>query len=395
MGNEWARHAIWWQVYPLGFLGAPIFDHDGTPGHRTLRDLIGWLDYLVELGCNGLLLGPIFASSTHGYDTVDHYAIDPRLGDESDWDALVAACRERGVRLCLDGVFNHVGRDHPLLETRPDLFSDRVFEGHGSLVEFDHSRPEVADLVSDVMNHWLDRGADAWRLDAAYATPAEFWTRVLPRVRHHHPDAWVFGEMIHGDYVGFVRDSGVDSVTEYELWKATWSSLKDGNFFELDWALTRHNTFTDAFVPQTFIGNHDVTRIATQVGPDTAVLALAVLMTTSGVPSIYYGDEQGYTGTKYERHGGDDEVRPMFPHSPTELSTLGAEVFRAHTSLIGLRRRHPWLVAARTEKIELTNTHYRYRSLGDGHELVVDLTLEPRPGVLISGDGTEQFRYGQ
>ena len=89
------------------------------------------------------------------------------------------------------------------------------------------------------MTHWLDRGADAWRLDAAYAVPAEFWQRVLPAVRAAHPDVWVMGEVIHGDYPGYVTTSGVDSVTQYELWKALWSSVVDANFFELAWALER------------------------------------------------------------------------------------------------------------------------------------------------------------
>lgn len=392
MTNDWARHAIWWQVYPLGFVGAPIREPASQPPVRTLRSLTGWLDYLVELGCNGLLLGPVFASSTHGYDTLDHFRIDPRLGSEDDWDALVEACRSRGVRICLDGVFNHVGRDHPWAQTHPERLSSGVFEGHDSLVELDHARPEVADYVAQVMCHWLARGADAWRLDAAYATPAKFWQRVLPRVREAHPQAWVFGEVIHGDYPAFVASSGVDSVTEYELWKATWSSLKDTNFYELDWTLNRHNSFLDSFLPQTFIGNHDVTRIATQVGPDNAVLALTVLCTTGGVPSIYYGDEQAFTAVKEERRGGDDAIRPAFPDAPDQLGTLGAWMYRAHQDLIGLRRRHPWLVSARTETLELANERIVYRSTGED-ELTVELSLDPHPSALVRHRDETLFRY--
>jgi cyclomaltodextrinase len=115
------------------------------------------------------------------------------------------------------------------------------------------------------MNHWLDRGASGWRLDAAYAIPARFWSRVLPRVRARHPDAYIVAEMMHADYGAFVQESGVDSVTQYELWKAVWSSLNDRNFFELAWAPDRHNHFLERFAPQTFIGNHDVTRIASRL----------------------------------------------------------------------------------------------------------------------------------
>ena len=121
---EWVQHAIWWQVYPLGFVGAEksATEHPAAP-HRLL-DLIPWLDYAVGLGTSGLALGPVFASETHGYDTTDYFAIDPRLGTLEDFDALVAEARKRGLRILLDGVFNHTGRSlppfHQVLAEGPD-----------------------------------------------------------------------------------------------------------------------------------------------------------------------------------------------------------------------------------------------------------------------------------
>ncbi|WP_309133629.1 alpha-amylase family protein [Cellulomonas sp.] len=413
--RAWVEHAIWWHVYPLGAVGAPIRTPDTDAEPHRLRRLLPWLDHVVALGANGLLLGPVFASATHGYDTTDHYRVDPRLGTEEDLDALLAAARERGVRVLMDGVFHHVGAEHPLVtqvlaEGRdgpraswlavdwdaPGGPRTADFEGHRALVKLNHDEPAVADLVADVMTHWLDRGVDGWRLDAAYAVPPAFWARVLPRVREKHPGAWVVGEVIHGDYAATVRDSGMDSVTQYPLWKATWSSLRDRNFFELDWALQRHAELLDAFLPQTFVGNHDVTRIATQVGADAAVLALVVLMTVGGVPSVYYGDELGWTGLKEEREGGDDAVRPALPDAPPDPSAPGQDLLHAHRALIALRRQHPWLVRARTRADELTNERYRYTATSpDGaHRLQVELDVTGRPRAVVRDGGTVVWAFG-
>jgi cyclomaltodextrinase len=348
---DWVRHAVWWHVYPLGFTGA---EPQARPEvvHR-LAQLEPWLDYAIRLGASGLALGPVFASETHGYDTVDHYRIDPRLGDADDFTRLVEAAHGRGLRLLLDGVFNHVARSY----TRPELLGRGTFEGHDHLVTLDHDSPAVRDHVTDVMCHWLAAGADGWRLDAAYATPRPFWTDVLGRVRTRHPDAYLVGEVIHGDYAAVVAETGMHAVTQYELWKAIWSGLNDHNLFELSWALKRHGDYLESFTPYTFVGNHDVTRIASQL-TDNRLLphALAVLFTVGGTPAVYYGDEQAFRGVKEERAGGDDAVRPPFPPDPASLAPWGAEVFRLHQDLIGLRRRHPWLHEARTTARDLTNT---------------------------------------
>src|SRR5882757_5175341 len=399
----WVEHAVFWQIYPLGFTGAEAAASDRAGVVHRLRHIKSWLDYAVELGASGLLLGPIFASSTHGYDTIDYFQIDPRLGDDADFDALIEAAHARGLRVVLDGVFNHVGREFPLFRRAvaagphaPDAAwfrlswpADRApglepeyetFEGHRQLVALNHDEPAVAHYVARVMNHWLERGADGWRLDAAYAVPRQFLAQVLPQVRTGHPDAYVFGEVIHGDYAGFVRDTGVDAVTQYELWKAIWSSLNDRNFFELAWALGRHNEILDGVMPQTFTGNHDVTRLASQIADDRHLgHALAVLMTVGGIPSIYYGDEQAFRGVKEERAGGDDEIRPAFPASPAELPPDGWPAYRLHQRLIGLRRRHPWLARARTTVEHLANETIAIRAAADDDGILLLLNAGDTP----------------
>ncbi len=403
--RSWVERAIWWQVYPLGFVGAEREACACAGVAHRLGHLSAWLDYVVNLGASGMMLGPIFASSTHGYDTIDHFQVDKRLGDGADFDEFIAAAHRRGLRVVLDGVFNHVGRECPIFRRAiaggphsPEASWFRLtwpadpasgeepdyatFEGHRQLVALNHDEPAVADYVTQVMTHWLARGADGWRLDAAYAVPRRFWASVLPAVRARYPEAYIFGEVIHGDYAGFVRETGVDAVTQYELWKAIWSALNARNFFELAWSLQRHNAMLDTFVPQTFIGNHDVTRIASQFS-DVRHLAhaLVILMTCGGVPSIYAGDEQAFRGIKEHRAGGDDAIRPAFPATPAQLAPFGWPTYRLHQELIGLRRRFPWLHRARSRVTELRNTDFTFEAFHEQNRLWVALNLADAPVV--------------
>jgi cyclomaltodextrinase len=419
----WWANAVCWQVYPLGFCGAPT--HRETPPgpdepvvHRLPR-LRGWLDHLVSLGANVLLLNPIFDSLSHGYDTLDHRRIDPRLGDEADLDDLVAACHAKGVRVVLDGVFNHLSSDHRLVRRAVAAgpgsqdgawirWSDAHpygFEGNADLVELDLTTPAVQDEIVSIMCHWLDRGIDGWRLDAMYAADPHAWGQILARVRTEHPEAWILGEVIHGDHAEIVEASTADSLTQYELWKAIWSSLRDGNLFELAHALGRHEQFLEAgTLPMTFLGNHDTTRIASQLpdGRDLAV-AVALLALLPGIPCIYAGDEFGAVGVKEDRPGGDDAVRPVFPDRPAEMldgldateqdaartgagtdfpplqllkPTAAPRLLEVHQRLFALRRRIPWPADARVEvpADALTNT-------------TAQILLRPRAGHSGNGDG--------
>jgi glycosidase len=387
LSPSWIEHAIWWQVYPLGFVGAYPAEQPPGPDDHRLRRIADWFDHAIELGASGIALGPIFASRTHGYDTTDHYRIDSRLGDDADFDYLIAEARRRGLRVLLDGVFNHVGSD---FQASDGWFSGQTFEGHPGLITLNHDNAEVVDYTVEVMSHWLGRGADGWRLDAAYAVPQQFWSAALPRVRERHPDAWFVGELIHGDYAAVVEAARFDSATQYELWKAIWSALNDGNFFELDWALQRHNEFLASFAPLTFIGNHDVTRIASRLErPQHLAHALVLLLTIGGVPSVYSGDELGFRGIKEERYGGDDVVRPEFGSPPAQLDASGTKVWSLHQYLIGLRRRHPWLHSASTTAVRVANRQYIYEARHGGDALLVALNIDDEPlQLLLSELGT-------
>jgi cyclomaltodextrinase len=341
-----------------------------------LAALEGWLDHVAALGCGGVLLTPIHESSNHGYDTIDPFRVDPRLGDDADVDRFVAACRERDLRLVLDGVFNHVGRAFVPPPSSDDWFrrnadgSARGWEGHDELLELDHGNAAVLDWAVRVGRHWLDRGADGWRLDVAYSIPRPFLASFAAQLRETHPEVFLFGEMIHGDYARFVEESGLDSATAYELHKAIWSSLHDRNPHELAWALQRFAEAAASFAPVTFVGNHDVTRLASCVA-DAAVqvpVAAAVLLTLPGVPCVYYGDELGATGVKVHGAGGDDAIRP--PLSSLDRSSAG-ELQRVHRELIGWRRARPWLTTATVTLDEVTNAGLRYTVQGAGERVRV------------------------
>lgn len=398
-------HAIWWHVYPLGAVGAPIHHRAETAPVNRLVRLEAWLDYAVELGCSGLLLGPLFASTSHGYDTVDYFRIDPRLGDDAAFDHLIEQAGRRGLPILLDGVFNHVGAAHRLvaeareagqglvrLQPKDGRLEPTSWEGHGDLALLDHDRPDVADLVTAVMLHWLRRGIAGWRLDVAYAVPSAFWASVIDRVRAEFSEAIFLGEVIHGDYVGLARDGHLDSVTQYELWKAIWSSLADNNLWELDWALARHAEFCVGQLPNTFIGNHDVDRIASSVGPDRAALAAAILFSLPGMPSIYYGDEQGFTGTKGSGRDADEPLRPALPDTPDDLAPDGWWLYRLYQQLIGLRRRNPWLATGAVEVLGKDNSWIEYRVVQGSRRLTARVDLEP-PAFRLSVAGGESLSW--
>jgi glycosidase len=385
---DWPGTVIWWHCYPLRFVGAE--DFAVAAKHHRLGRLIDWFDYLITLGCNGLLLAPLFSSASHGYDTLDHFAIDSRLGDDADIDAVIAAAGQRGIRVLFDGVFNHLSADHAIVRRavaagpttddgrwlRWEGGHPRVFEGNFDLVELDLTHPPVADYVVEVMTHWLARGIDGWRLDAAYSPGAAAWRPIVERVKAAYPQCWILGEVIHGDYPAFVAESGVDSLTQYELWHAVWSSLNTANFHELDWTLGRHRTFCAAYRPQTFIGNHDVTRVASQLDdPRHLGLAIALLMLLPGIPSIYAGDEQAFTAEKLQQEGGDFAVRPPFPAKPEQLLPYGAATFELYQRLIAVRRRHPWLTDADLAVREVSNRVIVIDLSGDGESIVLALNI--------------------
>lgn len=408
MSRDALDRLVWWQVYPLAASRGT-----GDDTHVTrLNALLPWLDYVTDLGCSGLLLGPIFASTSHGYDTLDHFRIDPRLGDEADFDRLIAEANARGLRVMLDGVFNHVSRDHELVRraVADGYPSDGIikattagdgaqrpasWEGHAELVELNHASRQTRDLVADIMLHWLRKGIAGWRLDVAYAVPPQSWNDIITRVHQEFPDTIFLGEVIHGDYAQIAEAGSLTSVTQYELWKAIRSSITDVNFWELAHALERHAKFSERVRMHTFVGNHDVTRIASAVGDNGAVLAAVILLTVPGMPGVYYGDEQAFHGVKGESFGADDELRPVLPPTANDLADDGWWLHRIYRDLIAIRRQHAWMATAALEVIDKTNEWIEYESRADGRRLHVRLDLGDHYQAQFRIDDDVVFAWSQ
>ena len=228
-------------------------------------------------------------------------------------------------------------------------------------------------------------GVDGWRLDAAYAVPAEFWSSVIPAVRERFADAWFLGEMIHGDYAGYAATAGLDSITQYELWQAMWSSIENHNFYELEHTLGRHAELCERIVPFTFLDNHDTSRVASQIGDRRHWgHAIALLLFLPGIPCLYYGDELGLIGVKEQRLGGDDAIRPTMPERPDQVEGTNAGVLELYRRLIAFRRRTPWLTDARIVTSDVSNTYLQITATATGHRrgrAAADPGAEPgRPG---------------
>ena len=395
----WIEHAIWWQIYPLGFVGALPADPAPTADEHRLRRVVDWLDHAVELGASGLALGPVFASRTHGYDTTDHYRIDPRLGDDADFDHVVSeAHATRPAGPARRGVQPRRNRFPPLpsrqrrggdtswFRVRNGQFD--TFEGHDGLIALEpptrrgrrlHRRRDVALAGARRRRLAPRRGLRGARplLGAGAppgpcAVPATRGSSARSSTATTAPTC-AMPDSTRSPSTNCGRRSGAASTTR--------------NFHELDWALKRHNEFLDAFVPLTFIGNHDVTRIASMLdNPDHVEHALVILLTTGGTPSIYAGDESAYRGVKEERFGGDDAVRPEFGSPHEGVGEHGQQIFRAHQHLIGLRRRHPWLHTARTTPLRVTNEGYVYATRNGDDALVVALNVDDAPMSLSLAD---------
>lgn len=337
MTKHWSEDAVFYHIYPLGLSGSPRQNNFSLPVQHRLEKLTPWLDHIESLGANAIYLGPVFQSTSHGYDTVDYMQVDRRLGDSRDLARFAEVVHQRGMRLVLDAVFNHVGRDfwafkdviehgenssfrhwfHNLRfdERSPkgDPFNYEGWHGHYSLVKLNLSHPAVREHLFNAAERWIeDFGIDGLRLDAADCIDLDFLRTLRRFTNNIHKDFWLLGEVVHGDYRRWANPETLNTVTNYESYKGLYSSLIDGNYHEIAYALNRQfgldGIYRDLQL-YNFVDNHDVDRVASKLPHQALLYPLYLLLfTMPGIPSIYYGSEWGIEGEKTP--WSDDPLRP-------------------------------------------------------------------------------------
>ena len=333
----WYEESVFYQIYPLGFCGAP-FENDGVLEDRILK-VIDWIPHMKKLGINAIYFSPVFESDTHGYNTRDYGLIDKRLGTNDDFKKVVDALHKEGIRVVLDGVFNHVGRgfwafkdvqekrwDSPFKDwfhisfegnsNYNDGFWYEGWEGNYDLVKLNLRNPAVIDHILDKVNYWIDFfDIDGLRLDVAYCLDHEFLRRLREFTDSQKNDFFLLGEVLHGEYGRMLNDMHLHSLTNYQCYKGIYSSFNSANMFEIMHSLMRLFGPEDWTVCRgahllSFADNHDVTRIASILSDERNLpLVYTLVYTMPGIPCVYYGSEWGAKARKEE---GDPALRACF-----------------------------------------------------------------------------------
>ncbi|MCQ4690145.1 alpha-amylase family glycosyl hydrolase [Clostridium sp. SL.3.18] len=395
----WAYNSVFYQIYPIGFCGAPT-QNDGECVPR-IRKLLDWSGYLQELGVDSILLNPIFESDSHGYDTRDFKKIDCRLGTNDDFASVCKDLHAHGVKIVLDGVFNHVGRgfwafkdvqekkwDSPYKDwfhinfdgnsNYNDGFWYEGWEGHFELVKLNLQNPAVADYLLECVKYWVDTfDIDGLRLDVAYSLDHGFMQRLRSYVEELKDGFVLIGEVLFGDYNLIVNERMLHSCTNYECYKGIYSSFNSMNLFEIAHSLHRQ------FGPDpwciyrgkhlvTFVDNHDVTRLASILTNDKHIpLAYGLLFGMPGIPCLYYGSEWGQFGEKAPDN--DYALRPCFETPmPNELTEYIKQLIR-------IRQNSDALCNGSYKNIIIQNHQLVFERCSDTERIIVAINAADTP----------------
>ena len=353
--HTWYEQAVFYHIYPLGLTGAPKENCETAVSDR-FRELFRWIPHMKSLNMTALYIGPLFESTRHGYDTRDYRLVDRRLGTNDDFKNFVEQCHAEGVRVVVDGVFNHTGREffafQSLLKDREaspyrdwyrginfgwgsplgDPFGYEAWQGHFELPCLNLQNPEVRNYLLDTVRFWVETfDIDGIRLDCAGDLNFAFMEELRSFTASIKENFWLMGEVIHGQYARFVTPSALHSVTNYELHKALYSGHNDHNYFEIAHNVKRLEAVGASLY--TFADNHDENRLASKLRKKEHLFPVyQLLFTLPGIPSIYYGSEWGMEGIRSST--SDDALRPAV--SMDQEPSLHCGLTDAISSLAGL-----------------------------------------------------------
>lgn len=395
----WYEQSVFYQIYPLGFCGAP-FENDGRLESRILK-VKEWIPHMKELGIDAIYFSPVFESDAHGYDTRDYRRLDCRLGTNDDFKEVVQELHENGIKVVIDGVFNHVGRgffafQDVLLKRRESAYKDwfiinfdgnngyndglwyEGWEGYFNLVKLNLRNPQVVEYLLDCVRFWKEEfDIDGLRLDVAYCLDNDFIKQLRKLADTIKPEFLLLGEMLHGDYNMKMNDQMLHTVTNYECYKGLYSSFNSMNLFEIAHSINRQSGRENWCLYRgkhlfNFVDNHDVNRIASTLTNEKHLpLIFGLLMSMPGVPCIYYGSEWGAKGIK--ENGSDAGIRPCF-EAPlkNELTGQIARMVKAH-------KESRALCYGDYEMLVLTNRQYVFLRACENERVIVAVNADENP----------------
>ena len=412
----WYDSAVFYHIYPLGLCGCSNENKGISDAH--FDQLKQWAKHACDMGFTAIYIGPLFESVGHGYETTDYKKVDIRLGTNEDFRDFVDYCHGMGVKVVVDGVFNHVGRRffafEDLQKNREgspyrdwfcnvnfganneynDGFSYENWGGYNLLVKLNQRNPEVMQYLFDVIRFWIDTfDIDGIRLDAADVLDFDFMKRMRYETSRMKEDFWLMGEVIHGDYSRWVNDETLHCVTNYELHKGLYSGHNDHNYFEIAHTIRRLNDICRGGRLYTFADNHDVERIYTKLNQKEHLKLVTLLVyTLYGIPSVYYGSEFGIEGNKEQ--GSDWNLRPYLDLSDFADAEKTNPVTALCARLGAMKKEYPELTYGEYKELHLTNRQFAYGRALDGNCIVTALNCDDAPadmefGVPADGNVTD------
>ena len=405
----WYEEAEFYHIYPIGLTGAPRKNESEETVHR-FSTLEQWLPHIADLGCTAIYIGPLFESTTHGYDTKDYKQVDRRLGDNADFAAYVKKAHELGIKVVVDGVFNHTGREffafRDIQEKREqspycgwykgiwfggntcynDGFSYEAWRNCFELVNLNLQNQQVRDYLLDVIDFWIDEfDIDGIRLDCADCLDFGFMEQMRARTSAKKQDFWLMGEVIHGEYTRWVNSETLHSVTNYNLNKALWSGCNEHNFFEIAHTVKRlydmggcHYRNLELY---SFADNHDVERIASKIiNKDHLGVIYTLMYTLPGIPSIYYGSEFGIEGKKEQ--GSDASLRPHLELSDYADAMTDNPLTALIAKLGSIHQAQKALCYGEYKELLLTNRQYAFARCYENEDVITAVNNDEQSTTL-------------